>query len=515
MECREMSIHRMLTFLVVLFLYNINTAYAFSINCNTVFKTNDYQISSKSKCLDYPDNCNYQLSVGAIFTPIYMYFYENDLVCGGYPYGRLRIEGHNHAEGKIKLSILEKIGGNEYVEENENRKIIYQGDVTKRLTEELIIWEGFVYSLDGSERQPIYIKRIRSLPNENVFYTLKSNWVNLPIGSWDKEALSLVGATDFDSDIVTKELHGAYYCGDGGCEPEGIGVLVKKTEVEEFLDRLNKSGLPYTRAELGKDNEDLLYCDVNESYNLISKRLADEIGVEDEEELYSNPELVPMGASHFSSGDSLAQSEIQEDSDRPAARLENEFVCIHVYAVPLREPYVTMALREFPEVYVARRFGGGAGADAISFFLETQTLLSDTNSLNFKNAVEAFGSAMVNYFPNSPNYEISEPVFRNNSLFWNIKGRRTALEKRNNFSDAEAAEWWKVRVQLLIAQKNFGDYILLLGLPETRTINWGLSSFPVDEKFTKELTNDQRFLDFRNRLIGALTKELNGMVFIR
>ncbi|MCW2307948.1 hypothetical protein [Rhodobium gokarnense] len=478
-----------ITILVWCYLGSLNFSHSADFSCNTTLSPANDDPSSSNECLQELDRCTYRASIGSIFKPIYLIFYDNKLVCGGDPYGRLRIEGHNYEQGKIDIAVLEKIGGNDYFEENEKRKVIYRGALTKRITKELIIWEGYVRTPDGSEQQSAYIKRNREF--RNIF---ANKFESPPFGVWDKELIAQVENSDLEDGYIysSKELHGAYYCGDGGCEAEGIGVIVRKDEIDHFLARLKKSGLQYLSVKFSTD-DDRLFCYISSYGSQIYERIAKTLGIEDEQDFYdeTNPEAA-----------------------KAAKSLKDEFICIHVNAVPLHEPHVTMSLRKFPEVYAARRLGGGAGADAISFFVNGQTFLRDSNSLNFGRAIEVFGSALGTYYPSSSNYDISDPFVRNNSIFWNVKGRRVALEKRRNFSVAEAAEWWKLRIQLFIAQKNFQEYVLVLNLPETRVTNWGFDSFPVDEKFEKELTNDPRFLDFRDRLIGVLTKEINDPVFI-
>lgn len=187
---------------------------------------------------------------------------------------------------------------------------------------------------------------------------------------------------------------------------------------------------------------------------------------------------------------------------------KNNEMCFEGNAWPFEEPNVVETLKRKPYTIEARRKGGDAGVDAESIFLDSDKLLAKNLRINIPVAVPLFHNAIAQFFSGTE-LEVREPISRQNSLFWEFKGRRYQFEKKRNPSPAERSEWWKVRLQIAVTEKNAGEYVLLIVLPETRITSWAASTVPNDEKFSQgELTNDERFIDLQGRLITALTKEL-------
>jgi hypothetical protein len=96
-------------------------------------------------------------------------------------------------------------------------------------------------------------------------------------------------------------------------------------------------------------------------------------------------------------------------------------------------------------------------------------------------AVAVFGEAISTYFGGT-GVTVSGPFARQNSFFWEFKGRRFQFERITTPSAAERTEWWKVRLQVAITEKNGGEYVSIVGLPETRISSWALDTVPNDEK---------------------------------
>jgi hypothetical protein len=188
---------------------------------------------------------------------------------------------------------------------------------------------------------------------------------------------------------------------------------------------------------------------------------------------------------------------------------ESDESCFAGETWPLEESSVVNALRLKSYVLQSKRLEEGHGADSESFFLESDKILADNSGLNIPVAVSIFQDAVSRYFKDT-NVFVSEAAYRQNSLFWQLKGRRSQFEKNPHPSPSERSEWWKVRLQVAVTGKGGGKYVLFVGLPETRVFDWALDSVPNDEKFTTELTNDLRFEDLRGRLIVALTKFIPG-----
>jgi hypothetical protein len=172
---------------------------------------------------------------------------------------------------------------------------------------------------------------------------------------------------------------------------------------------------------------------------------------------------------------------------------------------PFEEGTVVNTLKLKSYVRAARRFGGDAGTDTDTLVIKSDTLLSQNLRINIPVAIPIFQDAITKYFDGT-GLPVPDVSSRQNSLMWVLKGRRAQFEKTANPSPAERSEWWKVRLQVAITEANAGTYILVVGMPETRTTAWALDSVPTDEKFTTELTNDNRFLDLQGRLIVAMTK---------
>lgn len=178
--------------------------------------------------------------------------------------------------------------------------------------------------------------------------------------------------------------------------------------------------------------------------------------------------------------------------------------CFTVHTWPFEEDNVIKALRRRPYVLSARRDHNGAGVDLDTVQLDSDELISVGKRLNIQSAIDIFGNAIVQYFQGT-GVSVSDPIYRQNSLIWQLKGRRFQFEKTNNPSPAEKSEWWKVRLQIAVTADQ-GHFLLIIGLPETRTVSWSMESVPNDEKFTTEETNDERFTDLQGKLIVALTK---------
>lgn len=263
--------------------------------------------------------------------------------------------------------------------------------------------------------------------------------------------------TKEDPDFYINEGHGAYYCGDGGCSDNHIFVYVDPSKSEEYMYRLKASNLDVVSTVWSEDPEVCSGLHVEKNVNLL---------------------------------------------------------CSVVEAVPLRSPEVTMLLRDLPGVVTAYRSGGGAGADATSFFLSTNEFLKDSRTMDGFKAAAVFDKAIRLAYPTSSYYEISDVEFSDNSLKWNVIGRSDALQRVKNPSRDQKNEWWKIRIQLAVLQKNAGEYFLSLGLPETRVTTWGFSSTPSADKFVTELTNDRRFLEFRNRIMSAIAFGVPGNIEI-
>ena len=235
-------------------------------------------------------------------------------------------------------------------------------------------------------------------------------------------------------------------CGDGGCVELSIIVLVKKGAVASFLQ---------------------------------------------------DARLLPISK--------LKATEANECGDFPD--LKSDELCYYAETWPLEESNVVKALQRKAYVSHAKRVGAGAGTDVETFFLESRTLLTSNQRLNIPVAASLFQDALARYFEGTGLF-VSDPAARQNSLFWEFKGRRFQFEKKPNPSPAERSEWWKVRLQIAVTEVGAGAYVFLCALPETRIASWALSTVPNDEKFVTELTNDDRFLDLQGRLIVAITKFL-------
>jgi hypothetical protein len=182
-------------------------------------------------------------------------------------------------------------------------------------------------------------------------------------------------------------------------------------------------------------------------------------------------------------------------------------ICFVGMAWPFEEATVVHALKLKSYVRDARRFGGDAGTDTDSLLIKSDSLLSQNLRINVPVAVPLFQDALRGYFDGS-GLSVPDAASRQNSLTWEIKGRRPQFERNAHPSPSEQAEWWKIRLQVAITEGAPGTYVLIVGVPESRTTAWALNSVPTDEKFTTELTNDPRFLDLQGRLIVAITKSV-------
>jgi hypothetical protein len=235
------------------------------------------------------------------------------------------------------------------------------------------------------------------------------------------------------------------YCGDGGCEPFKFVVSIKPQSEAKLLQDIKQ--MPVDKIERFKGDD----C--------------------------------PYIESQTKKGDA----------------------CFVGMTWPFEEGTVVNTLKLKSYVRAARRFGGDAGTDTDTLVIKSDTLLSQNLRINIPVAIPIFQDAITKYFDGT-GLPVPDVSSRQNSLMWVLKGRRAQFEKTANPSPAERSEWWKVRLQVAITEANAGTYILVVGMPETRTTAWALDSVPTDEKFTTELTNDNRFLDLQGRLIVAMTK---------
>lgn len=410
---------------------------------------------TNADCVHSSDNCTYIMGFGSIFAPIQLTWFQNGRVCG-WNYEGHRFSAINYADGKLSV----KVYSAETSDETGSRiwKISYLADLRKVVGDTHVIWEGNSNETKEGGVEPVYVQRLRIFD--------ESSDESEPLTPQSEAEVELIENEEEHEKLFLSQ-HGAYYCGDGGCDDNFVYVAVLESKKNDFLRRIRTS------------NFDIIdFKEIN--YNEHCSWLPEALFVADQE---NKVDLGPLN-------------------------------CFKIEAIPLRSPEVTMKLRDLSEVAYARRTGGGAGADATSFFLETEEFLLDDRTLDGFKAATHFDEAIRNFFPSSDHYEISEPIFTNNSLYWDVKGRGFALQKIKNPSPDQLAEWWKIRVQLVILQANAGEYFLSLGLPETRITSWGFSSPPSDAKFEVELTNDERFIAFRNRIMSAVAKNIKGSIFI-
>lgn len=398
-------------------------------------------------CVENFDACSYIMGFGTEFGAIQIVWLDTGDICGWH-YDGTRMDGTNFADGKLSVRLFEADTLNEWGAPAEDTSYSLRSAATleKSLTESLVIWEGTTIDVGNNiKSEPVFLQRARIIDGEDT--------------SIDYEDLDVAtrSALEAEANFRFNEGHGAYYCGDGGCDDNFVYVQVEPSKAEEYLSTLRASNFDVIGVEWAEDNS---WC----------------------------------------------------AGFHGAAR--EDLLCSIVEAIPLRSPEVTMQLREIPGVVIAYRSGGAAGADATSFFLSTNEFLKDERTMDGFKAATVFDGAIRSIYPNSALYEFSEPEFSDNSLKWEIVGRSDALQRIQNPSREQKNEWWKVRVQLAILQKNAGDYFLSLGLPETKVTTWGFSSTPSADKFATELTNDPRFLQFRNRLMSAIARGVPGEIFI-
>ena len=404
---------------------------------------------------------DYIFSMGSIFAPMAMVWDEGVGGC----VSALWEEGNTHFGAINRVVVRERRGTQALVHfflagsNDAPRSPVATATLNRKYSNGIVTWEGIAVSHDLMVGEPVYLK-------EQSYHLQEPS-------KPDRSLKHLV-----DHDFRVGEGHGAYYCGDGGCDGPEVLTIVGKNDVASFKRDLNLSGFEYVNYYEIADE----FCEI------------------------------PAITSAYSSGFTRAHFDAEGNRVDP---IELDAVCFDVVAVPLREPQLTIALRSMPQVQFARRYGGMAGTYATSFSLSTLRFLDDYRNLDVLAASTFFDNALRKYYlQDDADIEVLAPVFRDNSLIWQLKGRRVAFEKRANFSGADEAEWWKIQIQMAIFQQNYGTYYLSLGLPETRVAYWGFDEFPADEKFEGgELTNDERFLDFRDRLMGVLTKDVAGTMF--
>jgi hypothetical protein len=367
----------------------------------------------------------YLFGLDRLLLPVEVRFFPDGRVCGVNAFPPIRFQGRTVSDGQMSLIFLPSPPedpaqstppdpANESPADRQERRqkeflarlfhVPLSASATKQQADDLVIWDGRLQGADGTGYD-FYLKRTRPTAKKP------------PPGTKD-------------------------FCGDGGCDPLTLNVVVKKG----------------SEAQLLKDAKNMA----------ISK-------------------IVPA----------------QDCSETHA--LKKDEVCFRATAWPLEESNVVKAFKMKAYVRHAQRTGGGSGVDTENMYLQSDKLLSSNRNLNLSVVVPLFQDAIARHFEGT-GLTVSEAAPRRNSLFWDLKGQRYQFEKKSNPSPADKSEWWKVRLQIAVTEGNSGTYLLMISLPETRIFSWGLSSVPNDEKFTTEVTNDDRFVDLQSRLMTAITK---------
>jgi hypothetical protein len=367
----------------------------------------------------------YLLGLDRLLVPVAVQFFPDGRVCGVTAFPPIRFQGRTVSDGQINLTFLPSPPEDSAqsappdpanaspADKQERRQKEFMarlfrapltGTATRQQTDDLILWDGRLKGADGTGYD-FYLKRTRPTARKP------------PPG--------------------TKDM-----CGDGGCDPLTLNVVVKKG----------------SEAQLLKDAKNMA----------ISK-------------------IVPVP-------DCETRSELKKDE-----------VCFLATAWPFEESNVVKAFKLKAYVRHAQRTGGASGVDTENMYLQSDKLLSANRSLNQSVVIPLFQDAIARHFEGT-GLVVPDPAPRKNSLFWDLKGQRYQFEKKANPSPSDKSEWWKVRLQIAVTEGNSGTYLLLISLPETRVVAWGLSSVPNDEKFTTEVTNDDRFVDLQARLMTAITK---------
>ena len=243
-------------------------------------------------------------------------------------------------------------------------------------------------------------------------------------------------------------------CGDGGCDPLTFYVGIKKGSVQQFLKDITQ----FSVSKVGKAEPT-------------------------KETVFKDDAFERCGDVVLENGDS----------------------CYMGTTWPFEENSVVTALNKKSYVRGAARSRGDAGTYTDQFFLRSNYLLSEDHRLNVAVAAPLFQTALTKYFDGA-GLAISDPISRENSLFWEFKGRRVQFEKNAQPSPSDKSEWWNFRLQVGVTEGNPGVFIFILAMPKTRVTSWALDTVPNDEKFTTELDDDQRFLDLQGRLEVAITK---------
>jgi hypothetical protein len=178
-------------------------------------------------------------------------------------------------------------------------------------------------------------------------------------------------------------------------------------------------------------------------------------------------------------------------------------MCVEAVAWPYEEDKLVKALKKKNYVRHVARTSNGEGVDTETVYLETDLLLTKNRRLNLPIAIPFFRQAINEHFAGT-GVAVSEASYKQNSLFWELKGRRSQFLKISDPSPSDKSEWWQVRLQIAVTDTN----VLVVGLPKTRVFAWGLDTVPNDEKFSEELSNDPRFVDLQGRLIVSITKSI-------
>lgn len=408
------------------------SAYA---QCQSQIVTAEGSEPNNDTCIENWDACTYLMGVGAIFSPVNLTWYSDGTVCGGYPYGDLRIEGHNHAAGKMTIYVLLEASDSQ-------RDTIFSGELTKRLTTRSIIWEGTASSPDGRS-EPIYLKRSRFPPT-------------------DLSPIKIPTRTSEQTDLEFQygAGHGAYYCGDGGCDAAGVFVVVNAGSEASFLTDLANSDIKHRDVTRVPETDSANICNIGPHNTRLD-----------------------LGGN----------------------------ACFIVSPVPLFEPETTMALRQFDNVIYTRRFGGEATVDETSFMLEDGQLLINRNTVNtgalsaLYNDTIAENSMSLQEFDSF--LQISEP----NALSWKIQSNRSVFD---NIRLAHPnVEWWQFTLRLYVAQKNFGQYVLALEITDGKSGFAKAGELIADDALTGTIS-DEDMLHIHARLFAMISKNVPRHIFI-
>jgi hypothetical protein len=366
----------------------------------------------------------YLLGLDRLLVPVRVRFFPDGRVCGVNAFPPIRFQGRKLSDGEISVTFLppspadavptppdpanDTPAAKQERRQNEATARLFRaaltGTATRQQTDDLILWDGRLKGADGAGYD-FYLKRTRATARKP------------PPGTKD-------------------------FCGDGGCDPLTLNVVVKKG----------------TEAQLLKDAKNMAISKIEPAQNCETR------------------------------------TELKKDE-----------VCFLATAWPFEESNVVKAFKLKAYVRHAQRTGGGSGVDTENMYLQSDKLLSANRSLNQSVVIPLFQDAIARHFEGT-GLVVPDPAPRKNSLFWDLKGQRYQFEKKANPSPSDKSEWWKVRLQIAVTEGNSGTYLLLISLPETRISTWGLSSVPNDEKFTTEVTNDDRFVDLQARLMTAITK---------